>query len=1224
MITVKNIDKLVKYLVENYTEFSFLKKGQETVEHLNKFAKSKFGQHIDENISVLENHMLLDLKHNFYTLDDQKYFFNSKQSQEFFDYLISLDLNLKDESLRLKLAIEKSIADIHSMTPINNELKLIQFLDVDQEILSNDIYLLILEMINQKQKNDLYTFNKTRLKLTNFCYKIGHLYLKNCLEIRFRDQSKIFIKKFKNSLDSYNFLYENQEFIKNFNFIIDEEIYKTLKSTKTRKKSINNMEISIKNITTTKIKKETYKVGQDFYEAIKGYLLTLNKDYKKGKMYIKYARLDTKKKLLIGSIFLNAFQKKGIFMEQRIQKKKGKKEVKSTSKYAQIVFVPKKKFFPQEISSNVNQRPYFTWKTLDNLRSSYSKKIRLPNATKKEQCLYNIYHSRFGKKISHNLDMTIEPLSSNNATKKVHTIAGKNYFGKNYEKTTSFMGALDKNYFYSFLVMLQEHIDIEKNSHTHIFHDYIKKHAEVFLLYKIKPEYLISLYDTNNSNVKNLLDDISIFALNFDKINDIFFMKKVKKILKPTVEYIKEKVSEEWRTYYRLLKILQDLYSKIASYKIFIRGLLIEGLIYCRFDYFIINSFIDTRGRHYFSGFYLNPNSYHLVKAFVKPFVGSNKPLTKKLFSSFSKIINKKNEIFDNKEIVNLLKNKLADYNSFTDENESLKISYVYELFENSTFSFEIFKEILLKYKESKLSYTLIFKESLLFVKTYVKSIKLLYMIHSAILSLVFPENTISNYYALDATASGLQMTSMVLRDRDLGELCNVSLPQNNSSINKDIYVIFSKDSSHLITNILEELKIFDIPLSLQKTIDFYYPLLLDKKLEKNETNSLLFPDLNMFFELLCENDIFEKLDNVIRNNNWLLFKSPKKAFDIFELELKQQVDLNFISDNKKKYVNATIISKIIIFIKNYFNLKSFLKEDFPWFMGWLSSRDVFKKAIMTFGYNATSFRRKEYFKEALLELNNYQKDNKLYFMVQILERIFYQLKETYLKSSQLLRDFGIVLSNGIKETISEIPGITIDNGVFMMKLKIYKKEKVKVQAHGLQVGTWHELITKMPKIEIKNNKIYPIPNYSLLARKFAPNFIHSMDAWVVCVFKYKIAQINYLLRNKIFLNQITNHDTFGLTIPLLLKYILMDIYKTLYFFDYLGTLEENAGYNDLIRIWYDKVITNNDINKLQFRKELIHGSPASLYFTIKKNNKEIKIDAGASTFFNVNPFFVK
>src|SRR5208282_657002 len=67
--------------------------------------------------------------------------------------------------------------------------------------------------------------------------------------------------------------------------------------------------------------------------------------------------------------------------------------------------------------------------------------------------------------------------------------------------------------------------------------------------------------------------------------------------------------------------ILNTIYNKILNNKLFLIGLLQEAVLYSMYGYFIVTSFIDSRGRYYLNGYYLNVQNFPLAKVFVKPFI---------------------------------------------------------------------------------------------------------------------------------------------------------------------------------------------------------------------------------------------------------------------------------------------------------------------------------------------------------------------------------------------------------------------------------------------------------------------------------------------------------------------------------------------------------------------------------------------------------------------------
>jgi hypothetical protein len=1166
---------------------------------------------ITEEIKSLKKKPLKNLNLNkFYTTDDKEFVLQKDNSTQLFETLISQDFNLVKNNKLLVDTIITIVEKLFQYSTSNIQIKLLQFLNIDKEIFAQELLLGLNNLISSNYSKKQYTFHTARLRLTTLCFIFGDLCMKTFIksypdhDIRdimlgsdklLEDAHQIFVQ----SLGVHALLKDNE-------YLCDLLNFSPIKS------ASDSVCKKILQKNTNKVYKDN--VAQAFYALLKAHIYSSEKSNRELLSFGFFKEENLKLKIQLGSILMHAFKKHKIFKEQYVRKKNRQA----------LFFVPNYIFFGTNISSMVSQRPYFAYDTLESIIEKYeNKKIDYDSI---EYYKYNTCLNRKNNRVHYNPTMMLKPTNINIHKKKlISSFTGKHYFD-NFETYTSFIATVDKNYLYDFLNLLKEHLIIGQKNKDYSFFDNVDRHSNIFLLYKIKPDYLKKSYKEMHPHYKRLLEHIFDYACNFSIQNSKELLLELKNNTKPNLSY--ENTSAEWRFYYKNIKTFKSIIDKIYSYKIFLRGLLIQCIIYSHVDFFIIDSFLDTRGRHYLNGFYTNPQSYPLVKAFIKPYTYNTDTLTPVQFMTLKDLTLQKATFFESIEVATLFKKELGTYNNYLTINEDLKMSYIFKLFENPALNIAQLKCTLETFKSNSISSEHLFKETLAYVKIHMTNLKRLYVLHSTILLYLNPVPKITNYFELDATASGLQMTSMVLRDANLAEFCNLSTKTSNST-NHDIYMIFSKQACETFDTFFKELLQLKIPKDILKIIRPCFTTLFFKKTNFKEPSIAILINIFKILKqwLLRHNTIkFNyNLMSLASKYNWIFKHVIRKSETIFEsLYLKAFL--------KRKTSTYKIFTNITYLLGSFMHLKSTIKKSNSWFFSWLSQREVFKKAIMTFGYNATPYRRKEDFLQSLIEHNDNKITKNIIYLAQLMENMFQYLKDNYLKSSQVLRDFGKILAENLERNPHANPAIYINNGIFDMKLECYKQRTARIRVKGSPNNKdWHLLNVKVPLYvetnQYKTSNEVLVPNCTALTRKFAPNFIHSMDAWLVCNFKFKIAYLNEIFNNELFINHITNHDTFAITIAPLLKYILMDIYKNIYFFDYITSLENNPGYNAILTLWYNEILNNKNINKLNWRLEGKLGSPVTITGLIVLPDKPkdlITLELGASTNLILHPNFVK
>src|SRR5205085_2089883 len=131
-------------------------------------------------------------------------------------------------------------------------------------------------------------------------------------------------------------------------------------------------------------------------------------------------------------------------------------------------------------------------------------------------------------------------------------------------------------------------------------------------------------------------------------------------------------------------------------------------------------------------------------------------------------------------EYRNILNNTLNTYDKYIKEQQQLKEQYLNTMLKIPV---NIHTDIVEKFGKFENSTELAI-ELLNYIKPNIKKVKKLYVVYSMFIRILYPRTEIKNYFELDATASGLQMTAMLFQDKKLAYICNLV----KSPIPYDIY----------------------------------------------------------------------------------------------------------------------------------------------------------------------------------------------------------------------------------------------------------------------------------------------------------------------------------------------------------------------------------------------------------------------------------------------------
>jgi DNA-dependent RNA polymerase len=210
----------------------------------------------------------------------------------------------------------------------------------------------------------------------------------------------------------------------------------------------------------------------------------------------------------------------------------------------------------------------------------------------------------------------------------------------------------------------------------------------------------------------------------------------------------------------------------------------------------------------------------------------------------------------------------------------------------------------------------------------------------------------------------------------------------------------------------------------------------------------------------------------------------------------------------------------------------------------------------MTYSYNATRYGRctdfEAYFKKRLSV--NDLKMIKLGILTNFLENYFIEFVSNNLPIANYLTNISRLLSERGKSIVIKNKYLTID-------FAPNKTKTIDVATIGIGNKRQHQLNIKMPlmiNITDENNvtRKQIVLDRKAIKLKFGPNFIHSMDAFVVNSFKERLNNLNKALKKQgLYVNYYTNHDSFYLTLEPFIKLLVMDCYQELYSCNYLTSI---------------------------------------------------------------------
>lgn len=1146
-----NLNNFVYELINNYEEFRFLQPAMDLLYKLTILNRTS-----TKTIQVLNNDNIAPMQNYFNISKTEKVLINSKFGSMLFQELLGINFTKDLLYYKIKMSLhnlilckDKQDLDKDSKkkkeTNINKEVSIFKILmkrtvtNIQTPIEVNPIFEyvvdifrinLITEVMKKSEGMTLFSTNIT-LNYTDMAYKLGVSMLdvffsETCPPIFSYIYHLVVVKTLKNDAH-FNFI--SEMFLKNVTLEVFMKQAKRLNYT-------SLLEKGFKDILHTY---EFYALSYIF-NLLK--FIVFHKKFKE-ETVINEGYVHNQKKYVtaiikLGSVLLESYITENIFS---IHKLTGDYSIPD---YKQKIMLNVSNEIIEETLKNFTfNRPFLHTKTLKNIS------IKKSNIRKSTENLFvHLCEIRNKNFIRYNANM--------------HTKINKTtYLNDSKNLYTKF--AIDKHYVYYFLNLIKKHIKLQRNNKDLTFFEKLTNHEDILLLYQLEKNSILSFYNKYNklAEIALIFKDFIVNLLDLNHNSNDSLRNFHENI------YANSEITQKLKSI--LKEFIDNIYNKIFSYKLFIKGLLIESIVYSNFRYFICDSFLDTRGRCYYTGFYLNIQSYPITKAFIKLY----NPAGIKNITDFNNVL---------PIIKNQLKNsphlkKNITFNHYKRFKKVSQIAYLYSLFNKNNISKSDFIIKLNLWKKHTLN-NLLFFDILDYLKVNVKKVKKLYVVHSMICNLLLPQAEIQNYFEMDATASGLQMTAMLFHHRKLAEICKLVDVQHNSKNVKDIY----ESSAEYLKNQLDLLDAFTFNIiKILKHNEIIYNLnnIFDSFLFKEENYSLdkLLKEIHKNVNL---KPYIEELENYFIENN-----SNLEQYNWLVYNIENTIVANsFAKKDPESY------KKTLYYLITMSGLKMmYLRNTYKWLDLWLFDRDFFKKPIMTFGYNATSYRRKEDWREKILELNNYEYFTELIFLINVAENIFSKITLEFLTSAQWLRDLGIFISKKIekimlnkKKITQDLDKIIITNSFLTVNLSSYKEQKGRIDVKGYDFIRKHQISVLYPKFipkVVEDSKKNNIPmfikeqDYTSLSRKFAPNFIHSMDAYLVHLFKKHLYHINKEISDyNLFINHLTNHDNFACTAEPFLFIILWQCYNSVYSYDYINTLCHTVNFEAILEYKKSKI----------------------------------------------------
>jgi hypothetical protein len=672
----------------------------------------------------------------------------------------------------------------------------------------------------------------------------------------------------------------------------------------------------------------------------------------------------------------------------------------------------------------------------------------------------------------------------------------------------------------------------------------------IFTYTEISCKAFLTLFDITEEQITALRNSMDVHSI---RLNDFFVYLTnfssthidAKELIRAIEAYPVSQTNKD---------CLKRLVEKATGLKQSLIALICEAIIYSYFQHFTITSFLDTRGRRYYKNTSLNIQAFVLVKSLVKIYT---KPLShetlEKEFGQISEIFCK---YLNSPEITKLIHSQnIRDrwltkykYNEKVSYNELIDINYCSRRTQLSNY----FKTNFAKQTPAQMIDSILGWPYWCFDNhpEYVNVVTIIYNCLKDKRKLVIALDIVRTMavevlkgaqmwdpkiylplrafpYELDAVASGIQMTALLLKDQQLAEWSNL-MPNPHG---QDLYTTAGK----LFQSDLKEA-------------------------------------LNYNINILKPNDISQPLEYYI----------PRKCHWFIKREASKRI-------NKKSTINdyISIFKERQQAIQTIFN-------NYPLLLNACSQRDLWKKSIMTFGYNSTTKGRVEaniaYFQQ---EANVIADHNTIVAIANLVEDHFkWVVQPTLTPAALKMKLISKILANSLQSK-----NVPKDKEVVEVKDKekdiddhydsnVLQKES----KHSLQIRVDNEFLTHIiqpprQKVERVQTNSYKGPqrgyqvnialkhydsagnlilDHSKAELLCAPNIVHSMDAYLVHQLYNLVEGVSPEFHKKKLtkIRFTSTHDSFGFVDTYFAKSLLELAYLCTHKRNYITCLKANPNYH--------------------------------------------------------------
>lgn len=756
-------------------------------------------------------------------------------------------------------------------------------------------------------------------------------------------------------------------------------------------------------------------------------------------------------------------------------------------------------------------------KYLEKLEKSLQIQEGKKSTTKEKKAFLNLYRQNIESYIGE-----LRTLTHNNH--KSYATIDPTQINKNSYKTAY---TIDKDALIDFIHLLNTYVGkkIDKVSKE----DSIRYYRFLQYLYKIDFQAIsqmeLTLEDLNTFHL------IVNFALDFDTeyhdkniksgINDASFNKR---------------------------RIFKNIYNKIRHLKLFIKSFLGRALYFSLFSFFLVDSFLDSRGRVYASGYLLTPQTHTFTKPFIKLYI-NQKDTQDKLRQNFDRIIIQLQQRYSIPRELEFC----HSYKKFMAASTENRIQQIHNFLDDTTVPLVEFKAYISSEGRKTFDQTREFLETKNFkTKKIGDELRVIsYLTHEANRK-YSPASNSENLLGYDARSSGLQIQSIFLKDKALAKIASLTGTQH-FDLYTSSYETFQEqlvkigfascDSICNILNIKQSSRRIDYNYEVHNTklnanVDDLLQTFLNLSSRSNDTTSLL--------EILVH-----KLEN--SNNNIL---KELQNFTPLKWSLTIGIKQNLTDLINGPFFGTSLKAKEILIALHIFRIIIRCKWAFDKIPGLLEKifiRNLFKHAAMALGYGATDrsiiLNLKKTLSQIILEKNLKYNKSALDVISRLASRFFSEnIIQKYLFSSTTYKQIAKTLA---KE--GQIITIKSPKGDLACTMTPTKTETRAINKYSPTGKRLHRSNLRGPHPSGKIDK-------RKLAQLFAPNLAHFTDSLLVRLYRDECKTLNQLLG--LDLQVFTNHDHFMMTfLDLIQKNVLLKLTRDLY----------DQDLTDFISYGYDK-----------------------------------------------------